>query len=72
MPARITGRVPRRSARAPATGCIAPQQTIARENGSAAAPRPQWNSARNAGRNRLYAANANEVPKAHRIDQHRI
>ena len=72
IPARITGRVPQRSARAPATGCIAPRRIIARENGSAAAPRAQWNSARNAGRNKLYDANANEVHTAHSIDQQRI
>jgi len=53
MPPRITGRVPRRSARAPATGCITPHTTIARENGSAASLRAQWNSWRKAGSNRL-------------------
>src|SRR5262245_23561266 len=71
MPPRITGRVPRRSARAPTTGCITPQTTIARENGSAAALRVQWNSWRNAGSNRLYAENENEVTQAHSIDHKR-
>ena len=53
MPPRSTGRVPRWSARAPATGCITPHTTIARENGSAAALCAQWNSWMKAGSNRL-------------------
>ena len=40
--------------------------------GSAAAPRAQWNSARNAGRNKLYDANANEVHTAHTVDHKRM
>ena len=53
MPPRIRGRVPRRSARAPVSGCITPHTTMARENGSTAALRAQWNSWRKAGSNRL-------------------
>src|SRR5262252_5779524 len=69
MPARSTGRVPRRSASDPTRGCITPHTTIARENGSAAAPRAQWNSAMKAGIKRLYEENENEVKKAHSTAQ---
>src|SRR5215471_8572947 len=72
MPARITGRTPRRSASAPATGCMAPQTTIARENGIAASPRAHLNSSMNAGRKRLYEENEKEVKNAHSTDQARI
>jgi hypothetical protein len=72
MPPRITGRVPRRSASDPATGCIAPQHTIARENGRAASPCAQVNSSMNAGRKRLYEENEKEVKKAQSTAQKRI